>query len=348
MNSPEKPKLKSIEEVLPSADLLAHYKQRIDQFEQERDELLRAVDRCAVHQDEVHRLQWENRKRADEIRELQKALSDAQQFLFEERQRLLLLQAENDELKLQEVQDRQRIQQLLAMTQPIEQTIHLKQVENLGRQVVKLEETLRLTTRDYILDSKTREYVDKFREQVRSRDEELINLASLHTATKAAADKRIADLEARVTKLLEANRQLELRRQLDVDGWTADVTSLRKTLAAVDRKLLQMRLIERLEDDERLDALLDQLEKDQRPKPGKLAGLDQSMQQEGASSHAGDSQAEDLDAEVETVASSIFTGCSGSVKSGLAAELREVRAQLERLENQAESKARRALAGLPM
>jgi len=56
------------------------------------------------------------------------ALSDAQQFLFEERQRLLLLQAENDELKLQEIQDRQRIQQLLAMTQPLEQTITFKQV----------------------------------------------------------------------------------------------------------------------------------------------------------------------------------------------------------------------------
>lgn len=55
------------------------------------------------------------------------ALSDAQQFLFEERQRLLLLQAENDELKLQEIQDRQRIQQLLAMTQPLEQTVTFKQ-----------------------------------------------------------------------------------------------------------------------------------------------------------------------------------------------------------------------------
>jgi coiled-coil domain-containing protein 77 len=41
------------------------------------------------------------------------------------------------------------------------------------------------------------------------------------------------------------HRQLELRRQLDVDGWAADVTALRKTLAVVDRKLLQMRLIDR-------------------------------------------------------------------------------------------------------
>lgn len=33
-----------------------------------------------------------------------------------------------------------------------------------------------------------------------------MNLSSLHTATKVAADKRIAELEARVTRLLEANR----------------------------------------------------------------------------------------------------------------------------------------------
>lgn len=41
------------------------------------------------------------------------ALSDAHAFLFEERQRLLTLQAENDELRLQEIEDRKRIQQLL-------------------------------------------------------------------------------------------------------------------------------------------------------------------------------------------------------------------------------------------
>lgn len=42
--------------------------------------------------------------------------------------------------------------------------------------------------------------------QVRAREEELLNLTSLHTATKESADKRIAALEARVSKLLEANR----------------------------------------------------------------------------------------------------------------------------------------------
>lgn len=46
-------------------------------------------------------------------------------------------------------------------------------------------------------------------------------------------------------RLSEANRSLEQRRQLDCDGWQADITLLRKSLAAVDRKLLQMRLIDR-------------------------------------------------------------------------------------------------------
>jgi hypothetical protein len=81
--------------------------------------------------------------------------------------------------------------------------------------------------------------------QVRAREEELTNLASLHASTKAAADKRIADLEARASRLQDSNRQLEQRRQLEVDGWGADVTLLRKQLAAVDRKLTQMRLIDR-------------------------------------------------------------------------------------------------------
>jgi hypothetical protein len=151
---------------------------------------------------------------------------------------------------------------------------------------------------------------------VRAREEELRSLSALHSATKAAAGKRIEGLEGRVGKLLDANRravacvcvcgwvfgvqlcvcmlpgvwrcmnwsadarpclqvhaththttcthghvhmrthkhtamcpcgrrQLELRRAQDVDGWAADVTALRKALAVVDRKLTQMRLIDR-------------------------------------------------------------------------------------------------------
>ena len=45
----------------------------------------------------------------------------------------------------------------------------------------------------------------------------------------------------------EQVRQLEVRRALDAEGWLNDVTILRKQLAAVDRKLHQMRLMDRLQ-----------------------------------------------------------------------------------------------------
>ena len=60
------------------------------------------------------------RQREEEISELQKALSDMQVYLFQEREHILRLFAENDRLKIQEVDDRKRIQHLLTLTQPSE------------------------------------------------------------------------------------------------------------------------------------------------------------------------------------------------------------------------------------
>ena len=47
-----------------------------------------------------HKIQWELRQREDEIAELQKALSDMQVYLFQEREHVLRLYAENDRLKV--------------------------------------------------------------------------------------------------------------------------------------------------------------------------------------------------------------------------------------------------------
>lgn len=51
-----------------------------------------------------HKLQWEVRQREEEIAELQKALSDMQVYLFQEREQALRLYAENDRLKIRLVQ----------------------------------------------------------------------------------------------------------------------------------------------------------------------------------------------------------------------------------------------------
>uniref|UniRef100_A0A8B9GJV7 Uncharacterized protein n=1 Tax=Amazona collaria TaxID=241587 RepID=A0A8B9GJV7_9PSIT len=62
-----------------------------------------------------HKLQWEIRQREEEIAELQKALSDMQVYLFQEKEHVLRLYSENDRLKIRELEDRKKIQYLLAL-----------------------------------------------------------------------------------------------------------------------------------------------------------------------------------------------------------------------------------------
>ena len=68
-------------------------------------------------------MQWEQRQREEEIAELQKALSDMQIYLFQERENVLRLFAENDRLKIREVEDRKKIQHLLSLTKPTDTEI---------------------------------------------------------------------------------------------------------------------------------------------------------------------------------------------------------------------------------
>jgi len=65
-----------------------------------------------------HKLHRELRQREDDIVELQKGLSDIQVFLFQERENVLRLYAENDRLKIQELDDRKKIQHLLSLSSP--------------------------------------------------------------------------------------------------------------------------------------------------------------------------------------------------------------------------------------
>ncbi|KAL4422700.1 hypothetical protein ABPG75_008897 [Micractinium tetrahymenae] len=112
-------------------ELLAYYQRRVAAADAERREMLGRLEACAGPTPaRVYTLEAENRKRTDEVRELQKALSDAHTYLFEERERLLALQAECDALRLQEVEDRARIKQLLSLTKPVEHKVVYRGDEN--------------------------------------------------------------------------------------------------------------------------------------------------------------------------------------------------------------------------
>ncbi|XP_030900830.2 coiled-coil domain-containing protein 77 isoform X2 [Melopsittacus undulatus] len=99
----------------PSRELLEYYHKTIADFDREHEDLLKRLERYKETYDEQHKLQWEVRQREEEIAELQKALSDMQVYLFQEREHVLRLYSENDRLKIRELEDRKKIQYLLAL-----------------------------------------------------------------------------------------------------------------------------------------------------------------------------------------------------------------------------------------
>ncbi|KAL7403081.1 hypothetical protein ABVT39_024126 [Epinephelus coioides] len=102
----------------PSRELLEFYRQKIAQFDGEHEELLQMLEKYKGITEDQHKLQWEVRQREGEIAELQNALSDMQVYLFQEREQSLRLYAENDRLKIRELEDRKKIQHLLALVGP--------------------------------------------------------------------------------------------------------------------------------------------------------------------------------------------------------------------------------------
>ncbi|XP_018585563.2 coiled-coil domain-containing protein 77 [Scleropages formosus] len=117
-DSPLPPISERLAYLRPSRELLEFYRQKVAQFDGEHDDLLRLLEKYRSTAEDQHKLQWELRQRESEIAELQKALSDMQVYLFQEREHALRLYAENDRLKIRELEDRKKIQHLLALVGP--------------------------------------------------------------------------------------------------------------------------------------------------------------------------------------------------------------------------------------
>ena len=102
-----------------------YYQQRCDEFAQLEEDYVARIQALETSVEEKHKARWQYLRAESEVEDLQQALSDAKLALFDEKEKVTQLNAENDMLKIQELEDRQRIQQLLSLTQPVTDQVTL-------------------------------------------------------------------------------------------------------------------------------------------------------------------------------------------------------------------------------
>jgi len=107
------------------ARLVDYYRMRVEGFEKERIEWLERLEGLKLTQEESHKMEWELRRRTDEILELQNTLNDSNIALNHERKQVINLTEELESAKIRTKEDRRRLVQLLQLAEPIEQTIKL-------------------------------------------------------------------------------------------------------------------------------------------------------------------------------------------------------------------------------
>ncbi|XP_055460193.1 coiled-coil domain-containing protein 77 isoform X2 [Psammomys obesus] len=118
-DSVESTPMPSIEDRLavlcPSQELLDYYQKKMASCEAENEDLLKKLELYREACENQHKLEWNLQQREVEIAELQKALSDMQVCLFQEREHVLRLYSENDRLRIRELEDKKKIQNLLTL-----------------------------------------------------------------------------------------------------------------------------------------------------------------------------------------------------------------------------------------
>ncbi|XP_010343331.3 coiled-coil domain-containing protein 77 isoform X3 [Saimiri boliviensis] len=99
----------------PSKELFEYYQKKMAECEAENEDLLKKLQLYKETCEIQHKLECDLQQREEEIAELQKALSDMQVCLFQEREHVLRLYSENDRLRIRELEDKKKIQSLLAL-----------------------------------------------------------------------------------------------------------------------------------------------------------------------------------------------------------------------------------------
>lgn len=105
--------------------LLDYYRARVENTDRERLEMLERLEALKLTQEEQHRLEWENKRRFDDIQEMQEIQAQTLNLLNKERKQGLIYQFELENKEIRSLADRSRLRDLLLLAEPIEQTVKL-------------------------------------------------------------------------------------------------------------------------------------------------------------------------------------------------------------------------------
>ncbi len=107
------------------ARLLDYYRMVIDAYKKERVNNLNLLESIKVSNELIHKVDWEKKRRQDELLELKQALYESNISLNNERKKCIHYSKMIENCQTIAKEDKRRIAQLLQLAEPIEQTIKL-------------------------------------------------------------------------------------------------------------------------------------------------------------------------------------------------------------------------------
>ncbi|RIA92361.1 hypothetical protein C1645_765274 [Glomus cerebriforme] len=212
-----------------SENLLRYYRERCETAEQEYNDAIDAIDKCKTSHEEHYKLTWDLQQHLQEIADLQKDLSETQLFLTEERRRFMKVVAENDDLRVQELQDRRKIQYLLSITGPLKQDDYLiSSKESQGSRVKDPQDNERES-----LKLMVKSLQSQLEEQRHGYDEIIENLKLNH---QACIEEETRRRQRDANKIQELTKKLQRTENVFREN-TKEILQLKKDKMTEERRI---------------------------------------------------------------------------------------------------------------
>lgn len=205
----------------PSAELLQHYQNKLAQYEEEEAQLAARIEACARLLDNSSRLEREVALRDSQIERLRQAVEDAGVQIHEGRKRLLRAEAENDRLRIRDVESQHKVAVLSRLCGKSNEEV-----------VLLAEKTTRLPSR--CEDGKIGKYEERAQLKNRRSSQELV-LEVEHLEQQVVEQEQLHRKQLQEEK--KSRKKASKEAEEDKAGLRARITSLQGTVAGLEGNL---------------------------------------------------------------------------------------------------------------